>query len=73
MIKRLKSLGNKGLGEELSRMNKMGVLFIYCVNIYVISNFISSPFLFVICDDRVIRYVGADDNTGDVVDAQTTE
>jgi len=54
-------------------MNKMGVLFIYCVNIYVISNFISSPFLFVICDDRVIRYVGADDNTGDVVDAQTTE
>ncbi|QCE10215.1 hypothetical protein DEO72_LG10g1442 [Vigna unguiculata] len=29
----------------------------------------SSPFLFVIGDDRVIRYTRADDNTGDVVDA----
>jgi len=24
-------------------------------------------------DDRVIHYTGADDDTGDVVDAQTTE
>ncbi|QCD99432.1 hypothetical protein DEO72_LG7g713 [Vigna unguiculata] len=29
----------------------------------------SSSFLFVIGDDRVIRYTGADDATGDVVDA----
>ncbi|QCD86219.1 hypothetical protein DEO72_LG3g740 [Vigna unguiculata] len=32
-----------------------------------------SPFLFVIDDDRVIRYTGADDDTYDVVNAQTTE
>ena len=31
--------------------------------------FTSSPFLFVLVDDRVILYTGADDNTGDVVDA----
>ena len=54
-------------------MNKMGALFIYSINLYNISNFISSPFLFVIGDDRVIRYTGADDDIGDVVDAQTTE
>jgi len=29
---------------------------------------ISSTFLFVIGDDRVIRYTGADDATSDVVD-----
>jgi len=29
----------------------------------------SSPFLFVFGDDRVIRYMGADDITGDVGDA----
>ena len=51
----------------------MGALFIYSINLYNISNFISSPFLFVIGDDRVIRYTGADDDIGDVVDAQTTE
>jgi len=51
----------------------MGVLIIYSINLYFISNFISSPFLFVIGDDRVIRYTGADDDTGDVVDVQTTE
>ncbi|QCE03163.1 hypothetical protein DEO72_LG8g1185 [Vigna unguiculata] len=34
---------------------------------------VSSLFLFVIGDDHVIRYTGADDDTGDVVDAQTTE
>jgi len=27
----------------------------------------------VIGDDRVIRYTGADDDTGDAADAQTTE
>jgi len=31
--------------------------------------FISSPFLFVISNDRVIFYTGADDTTGDAVDA----
>jgi len=35
--------------------------------------FISSPFLFVIGDDHVICYTGADDDTSDVVDAQATE
>ncbi|QCD96581.1 hypothetical protein DEO72_LG6g1287 [Vigna unguiculata] len=33
----------------------------------------SSPFLFVFSDDRVIRYTGADDDTGDAKDAQATE
>jgi len=46
---------------------------LYSVILYVVSNFISSPFLFVIGDDRVIRYTGANDDTGDVVDAQMTE
>jgi len=41
--------------------------------IYVIFIFISSPFLFVFSDDRVIRYTGADDDTGDAKDAQATE
>ena len=35
--------------------------------------FLSSPFLFVCGDDRVIRYTGADDDTGDVEDAQAME
>jgi len=47
----------------------MCVVFIYSVNLYIISNFISSPFLFVIGDDCVIRYTGADDDRGDAVDA----
>ena len=47
--------------------------FLYSVILYVISNFISSPFLFVIGDNRVIRYTGVDDDTGDAVDAQTME
>jgi len=34
---------------------------------------IRSPFLFVISDDRVIHYTGADDDTSDVVDAHTME
>jgi len=41
--------------------------------IYVIFIFISSPFLFVYGDDRVIRYTGADVDTGDAKDAQATE
>jgi len=44
-----------------------------CVIIYVIFIFISSPFLFVFGDDRVIRYTGVDDDTGDAEDAQVTE
>ncbi|QCD86849.1 hypothetical protein DEO72_LG3g1377 [Vigna unguiculata] len=32
-----------------------------------------SPFLFVYGDDRVTRYTGADDDTGDAEDAQATE
>jgi len=35
--------------------------------------FLSSPFLFVYGDDRVIRYTGADVDTGDAEDAQVTE
>jgi len=46
---------------------------LYSVIIYIGSNFITSPFLFVIGHDRVIRYTGADDDTCDVVDAQTTD
>jgi len=34
---------------------------------------LSSPFLFVIGNDRVIHYTGADGVTGDVEGAQTTE
>jgi len=34
---------------------------------------LSSPFLFVIGDDRVTRYTGADDNIGDAEGAQTME
>jgi len=43
------------------------------VILYVNCIFISSPFLFVFGDDRVIRYTGADDDTGDAEDAQATE
>ena len=50
----------------------MCVLFIILV-IYVIFYFISSPFLFVYGDDRVIRYTGADVDIGDAEDAQATE
>ena len=35
--------------------------------------FLNSPFLFVYGDDRVIRYTGADVDTGDAQDAQATE
>jgi len=44
----------------------------YCyINYIYFILYISSPFLFVIDADRVIRYTGADDDTSDVVDAQT--
>jgi len=49
------------------------VYYLSCVIVYVISNFISSPFLFVFGDDRVIHYTGADVDIGDAEDAQTTE
>ena len=37
--------------------------------IYMLFYFPSSPFLFVYENDRVIRYTGADADTGDVEDA----
>jgi len=37
--------------------------------LYIVFTFISSPFMFVFGDDRVIIYTGADDNTGDIVNA----
>jgi len=42
----------------------LGVFVLF--NWYVSYNLLSSPFLFVFVDDRVTRYMGADDNTGDV-------
>jgi len=39
----------------------------------VILFFLSSPFLFVYGDDRVIRYTGADVDTGGDEDVQATE
>jgi len=60
------------LGQELNRLIKMGVLFIIVV-IYVTYIFISSPFLFVYGDDRVIHYTGADVDIGDAEDAQAME
>jgi len=46
----------------------MGVLLMFLL-LYILFYCISSPFLFVIDDDRVIRYTGANDATGDAVDA----
>jgi len=45
---------------------------VYCLHfvmLYIVFIFISSPFMFVFGDDRVIIYTGVDDNTGDVVNA----
>jgi len=53
-------------------MNKMGLMFLFCYFICCFI-FISSPFLFMIGDDHVIRYTGADDDIGDAVDTQATE
>ena len=50
----------------------MGVCLILTF-IYLLFYFLSSPFLFVYGDDRVIRYTGADVDTGDAEDVQATE
>jgi len=50
----------------------MGVWYI-CVLYICYFIFLSSPFLFVYGDDRVIRYTGADVDTGDAEDVQATE
>jgi len=41
--------------------------------LYMYFYFISSPFLFVYGDDRVIHYTRANVDTGDAEDAQATE
>jgi len=53
-------------------MNKMGVCFILHV-VYLLFYFLSSPFLFVYGDDRVIRYTGVDVETGGAENVQPTE
>jgi len=50
----------------------MGIWFILCF-IYLLFYFLSSPFLFVYGDDRVIRYTGADVDIGGAEDVQATE
>jgi len=47
------------------------VLFLHII--YMLFYFLSSPFLFVYGDDRVIRYTRANVVTGDAKDAQATE
>jgi len=46
---------------------------IYPVITCLLFYFLSSPFLFVCGDDRVIRYTGADVDTGGAEDAQMAE
>ena len=46
---------------------------IYLVYIYLLFYFLSSPFLFVFGDDRVIRYTGADVDIGGAEDVQMAE
>ena len=53
-------------------MNKMGKRFILCF-ICLLFYFLSSPCLFVGGDDRVIRYTGADVDTGGAEDVQMAE
>jgi len=50
-------------------MSYFCTLYIYIYCFY----YLSSPFLFVYGDDRVIRYTGADVDTGDAEDAQATK
>jgi len=50
----------------------MGAWFILRI-LYLLFYFLSSPFLFVYGDDRVIRYTGADVDTGGAEDVQATE
>jgi len=44
-------------------------LMLIYVYVYTLFLFLSSPFMFVYGDDRVIRYTGADVDTGDAEDA----
>jgi len=44
----------------------MGDIFISCICLYIVN---SSPFLCVYGDDRITRYLGADDVTGGPGDA----
>ena len=46
---------------------------IYLVFRFLLFYFLSSPFLFVCGDDRVIRYTGEDVDTGGTEDAQMAE
>ena len=46
---------------------------IYLVFYILVILFLSSPFLFVCGDDRVIRYTGADVDTSGAEDAQMAE
>ena len=46
---------------------------IYPVISCLVFYFLSSPFLFVCGDDRVIRYTGADVDTGGAEDTQMAE
>jgi len=46
---------------------------IYLVFYMLVILFLSSPFLFVCGDDRVIRYTGADVDTGDAEDVPMAE
>ena len=50
----------------------MGVWFILRIS-YLLFYFLSSPFLFVYDDDRVIRYTGANVDIGDAEDVQATK
>jgi len=50
-------------------MGKWSILCFICLLFY----FLSSPFLFVFGDDRVIRYTGADVDTGGAEDVQMAE
>ena len=50
----------------------MGVWFILHI-LYLLFYFLSSPFLSVYGNDRVIRYTGADVDTGDAEDVQATK
>ena len=56
---------------DLSNVNIYIYIYIYMHICYFY--FLSSPFLFVYRDDRVIRYTGVDVDTGDAEDAQATE
>jgi len=52
----------------MSDVNRLFCVDVSCYNIHYFL-FISSPFLFVIGDDRVILYTEVDDTTSDAADA----